>query len=110
MAHTPGPWKIDARIYDYRRGLVGHFAYREVGSDRALFWLARVQTFEPSVIDGLAPECAANANLIAAAPDLLEACRYMHKLLVDKAHGGLAGAILGGNAIAKAEGRQWPPL
>jgi hypothetical protein len=34
---------------------------------------------------------------------LLEACKYMHRMLVDRGHGGLAGAILGANAIARAE-------
>lgn len=37
--------------------------------------------------------------------DLIEACRYMHTLLKDMGHGGLAGAILGESAIRKAEGK-----
>ena len=41
----------------------------------------------------------------SAALELLEACRYMHRLLTDMGHGGLAGAILGEVAIRKAEGR-----
>lgn len=45
-----------------------------------------------------------NWPLYANAPELLEACKYMHTLLFDMGHGGLAGAILGENAIRKAEG------
>lgn len=46
----------------------------------------------------------ANAHVLAAAPELYEACVYMHRLLTDMGHGGLAGAVLGANAIAKARG------
>lgn len=58
----------------------------------------------PCVYKG-AHHAISNANLIAAAPDLLEACGYMLTILRDMGHGGLAGAILGENAIAKAEGK-----
>jgi hypothetical protein len=45
------------------------------------------------------------SRLFAAAPDLLNACRYAHNFLVSRGHRGLACAIFVENAIAKAEGR-----
>ena|SRR5579864_9246688 len=89
--HTSAPWQQDgSHIYgpDPLRRIVCqlHYAGR-----------------------GYQSEDADNGHLILAAPDLLEACRYMHKLLVDMGHGGLAGAILGENAIAKAEGKRLTP-
>jgi len=45
----------------------------------------------------------ANARLIAAAPELLEAAKIMHAMLTERGCGGLAGAMLGESAIRKAE-------
>lgn len=100
MSHTPGPWKADLNPY------------------AATIWAGNMRICDLrgwgylTGVGGLhlPPEDAANiqdanARLISAAPELLEACRYMHKLLADMGHGGLAGAVLGENAIAKAEGR-----
>lgn len=57
MPHTPGPWKAESRNYGMARVLCG----RRV--------IAGSITGEP---DG---EAMANARLIAAAPDLLAACK-----------------------------------
>lgn len=57
--HTPGPWK-----YDPKTGLVAHDEYDEIGFSA----VATIhQPYEAT------PERQANARLIAALPDLLEA-------------------------------------
>ncbi len=86
-AHTPGPWAT-------ARGFEGQTV---VGSDGVL-------VADCSIIDRLGqrtgPECTANARLIAAAPDLLEALKAVVAIAdrrtveFDAAHA----------AIAKAEG------
>lgn len=95
--HTPVPWNMSQfpdmdgyKIYG------GKLAFRN--GPRLL---AVVKNQDTATMD----ESEYNAHLFLAAPELLEACRYMHRLLVDMGHGGLAGAILGENAIRKAEGR-----
>lgn len=106
--HTPGPWvKLDHREVDQgilitdEAGAVG--VCRVVGE-------SQVPRKHSKAI------CAANANLIAAAPDLLAACEAMHRelrLCADqlatlgyhsKAGGSVHSAIAAGdNAIAKAK-------
>lgn len=56
---TPGPWRVDSSYYEYR----------EIDSDSRL-GIARVLPFGND-----SGESAANARLIAAAPDLLNALR-----------------------------------
>ena len=51
-------------------------------------------------------ESRANACLIAAAPELLEACRRAKSLLEDEGYQWSATLILLTQAIAKAEGEQ----
>lgn len=82
--HTPGPWQANG----------SHF----YGPDPDRRLIARL-CYEGDSVD----DC--NQALILAAPDLLEACKHMHTLLVVMGHGCLASAILGDSAIAKAEGR-----
>jgi hypothetical protein len=93
--HTPGPWKIYQNPFEI---------WTALGPGYGL--VAHVAAYCPprEGADDHYQECVSNACLIAAAPDLLEACRCMHKLLTDMGHGGLAGAILGENAISKAHG------
>ena len=59
-AHTPGPWVAD----EYPHGDCWQIKYGTHGN-----WLAEV------MIDGDHKGAAADARLIAAAPDMLEACR-----------------------------------
>jgi len=107
--HTPGPWGImshhrDAHgKFDYIR--IGHDSRGQYGPDfiqvDALHWTAEGQE-----------QANANARLIAAAPDLLEAL----KGLLNAIAGGISTEALNmskkGNmgraydAIAKAEGRE----
>ena len=70
MSHTPGPWKIthDYNIMKDNRGIANCGGYT-------------VNTSNWQEID---EENKANANLIAAAPDLLEACEVAHSILSKK--------------------------
>ena len=79
--YTPGPWSV--------------WPLGEIGPDHCR--IAEVYNADPSNDD---PEAEANAHLIAAAPELLAACKYINQ------HGFSVEAwdlILG--AVAKAEGR-----
>jgi hypothetical protein len=60
--HTPGPWRVNGECIEY-----GPF----VAGDG---WCVAKIVRDP-------PETEANAHLIAAAPELLEACKYaQHRL------------------------------
>lgn len=62
--HTPGPWKTDCTDAD---------GFSFVGSREALVAIVQYELFgSPSQAVAMA-----NARLIAAAPDLLEACRRL---------------------------------
>jgi len=106
--HTPGPWKAEGDLDGVRED------YRE---DRCIVtadfdYDARTGSII-GVLRGHGPELRANARLIAAAPDLLEAlkglfqnCSMIHKLWGahcnrEEADAAIAAARA---AIAKAEG------
>jgi len=101
--HTPAPWVLtirpsfgaacpDATVAEINLSLERGQAYR--GS------IAYMQSAEH--IDGIGKdELVANARLIAAAPDMLEAL----KLLLSSAHDYQSGITEARAAIAKAEGR-----
>lgn len=60
--HTPGPWKVRKEWQ---------------GDGKEVYPDVKVKIGQPSelcVVDGIYEECAANARLIAAAPDLLAKC------------------------------------
>lgn len=61
--HTPGPWNIHREI-------------NVIGPDGSSV-LGKTSNSDPTVLD----EVKANARLIAAAPELLEACQYVWGLL-----------------------------
>lgn len=98
-AHTPGPWTatesggllfvIDAGDYDHK---------------------ADTGFFVGTVTDGGKEEHAANARLIAAAPDLLEALESLvsSEWMVTHSWGGDRDAVMAKAraAIAKARGEQ----
>lgn len=103
-AHTPGPWIIDPTI---RRGKDnGKHAFFEI-SGPELFWVAKVQAFDDDP-----GKYAANAHLISAAPELLDAlklarkciayCRKHHKDI--QSGDGVPVEKFLDAAIAKAEG------
>lgn len=68
--HTPGPWKVI--------GDAGHPSNARITST-ARRHIAKVYASDL----GADPMCEANADLIAAAPDLLAACRAAANLLED---------------------------
>ena len=96
VTHTPGPWKLPVieNLTDQGDN------YRCLSAGKGYF---ESETGRGFLLYGFISE--SDANLIVAAPDLLEACRYMHRLLTDMGYEGFAGPILGDNAIRKAEGR-----
>ena len=62
MKHTPGPWNIEKEDGEF----IAIYSSKSSGS----ILLA-------DVLDIYGKESKANARLIAAAPDLLEACQYV---------------------------------
>ncbi len=82
--HTPGPWLAQGRYI----GVKGHMSYIGECGDQNGNW-----TNEPMAV--------ANARLIAAAPDLLEACKA---LLAITDSFNLHGPATGDARAAIAEG------
>lgn len=86
--HTPGPWKLD----------------REVVVDR--------EDLEVATVDVNQGKWEANARLIAAAPELLEALRWMAQTVHQSHHEGeletcrKATCVAARDAAAKAEGER----
>jgi hypothetical protein len=78
--HTPGPWK-------YEPGT------KTIRSQKENYWLASMNSWDGAV------NHEANARLIAAAPDLLEACRWLVDYAPTPSDAAKARA-----AIDKAEG------
>ena len=83
-AHTPGPWKAQTFATSWK------------------VWPISRRKADGSAV---AYDCTeADARLIAAAPELLEALRY---LLDNQGDYSAAGIAICREAIAKAEGRSW---
>jgi hypothetical protein len=92
--HTPGPWEVDAE--DSHK-----VASEDYGT---IAWTPN----EPAEMPPIMAEMRANARLIAAAPDLLKALRYLLGGVLDTEEQGvgLPTAVSRARAaIAKAEGR-----
>lgn len=83
--HTPGPWKVEGSIYEHMHSEI---VSAMPGSERGI---AQVWKHENAMAD---------ARLIAAAPELLEAVREIAKQWPDSSAAKTARA-----AISKAEGR-----
>lgn len=98
--HTPGPWKFDAVMPGEPDNLCGTrcVSAEYDAEDQAIAYVHPSTTGEGSCWLE-AEERDANARLIAAAPDLLEACKLAHREL--DTGPGLEAC---GNAIAKADG------
>lgn len=64
MSHTPGPWKTVTTDEDITTKTI---------IDEDNYWIARVLNFDTDIDDIV--ESKANARLIAAAPELLEALK-----------------------------------
>ena len=105
--HTPGPWENG-----YGYGVTGPTTPRVGGPccDHDIpYVVVRVGTEVLAIVPGVAKEIAeANARLIAAAPELLEACRtalrHIRGLIADKGLTGDAVTQTLDLAIRKAEG------
>ena len=89
MKHTPGPWKHHLAPEDN----APEWAYR------FQYWVDSSGNVPIADIRGIGdPTTAANARLIAAAPDLLEACQYAFENLKPK--GNVKKDFSGHNAMA----------
>lgn len=93
MSHTPGPWNV-----------VTEFA----SADDEGIDIQFVAAIEPIIYScdmaGNSEQQFSNARLIAAAPELLEACEYtLSVLILNHLENGAAGDMLR-NSIAKAKG------
>jgi hypothetical protein len=87
--HTPGPWSLHE-----------HESLFVVGPDGNMV----ADTDMPADRGYRSPQCKANAKLIAAAPDLLAACKAAWLLMTPKTPGQHNAYRLLHEAIIKAEG------
>jgi len=96
--HTPGPWEIEEHY---------HFGYRWISGPGHSQLAQVVWCMED---EDRSPECEANARLIAAAPELLDALCYLLQTSTGETHEqwleAMDQAIA---AIAKAKGSQSCP-
>ena len=90
MKHTPGPWLIQQGD-EWTGGIVTLHGYNEDGTP--IYWTVASYNRQRD-------EAKANARLIAAAPELLEALRWTARAL----HAEHPAAIKARAVIAKAEG------
>ena len=65
MSHTPAPWKFESST-------------KTIRSVPTNYWIATIDSFDGAV------DHEANARLIAAAPALLEACKFAVECLKPK--------------------------
>ena len=95
--YTPGPWFIEVE----REAIRGTYAV----SDDFGTLIAHVETWDESDKE-VQEQAQANADLVTAAPDLLEACKLAHEIAFFNQHvsGMIALAEICRKAIAKAEG------
>jgi hypothetical protein len=109
--HTSGPWKVlpHPEGETFLEVIAGEPTYPAGGPRVRAKWIAEL---DADSLDAEPEENEANARLISAAPDLLEACRELDKLdcctgysLSDADYSTLWRALeLARGAIAKATG------
>lgn len=95
--HTPGPWMIDPGWTLFTHELWGRVQYPTISHAK----VGNVAYVVPKVDGRRDATGEANARLIAAAPDLLEAC----KALVAKKFGPPDVLKMAESTITKAAGR-----
>ena len=94
-AHTPGPWKAE-KLDDSDTGATQWYVLAVEGSDDSKPAIAEIPGDKPK-----------DARLIAAAPDLLEACKMLMVSTIDASlplNQYVEIVKQGKDAIAKAEG------
>jgi hypothetical protein len=108
VQHTPGPWRVNLthpkRYSDVRYTHVVETAY-----NRSPYFPAQISPSNGG------EEALANAHLIASAPELLAACKAIHKWIINRPFHAICQFEEAGDiacpintlleAIAKAEGR-----
>lgn len=87
VAHTPGPWTLEIGEMDYLDGIRSGLTIRQANGAPVAY------AFD-----------AAEARLIAAAPELLEALRIARRYVADLPIVGDADLAIIDEAIAKATG------
>ena len=97
-AHTPGPWKVDPNFWGDIETAKGELQICTVDADGDVG-----HNFACPEI----AEAEANARLIAASPDLLEALERLVDRVTDLGANGFSQEVANGKAaIAKAKGGQ----
>lgn len=100
-AHTPGPWCTDLSECEPGDSVAimahGAIIAEVLGADS-------FPCLDDNQLESFDKELQANARLMAAAPDLLKACKEAYTALPMAKHNNATNAILRA-AIAKAEGR-----
>lgn len=97
VKHTPGPWEFDGD--NAVMAEVGaHICTVSMGDD--------FPCLEDDQRANAEAECKANANLIAAAPELLEALKaLLDQLVGDEFADDISSVVSARSAVSKAEGR-----
>ena len=95
--HTPGPWEI--RTYDHLKS----FELRSPKHSWPIAYIRKLAGRGPDSIPKTSQQ--ANAHLISAAPELLEALSTILKFLESDAWNPRPSIILAKKAISKAEGK-----
>jgi len=102
MTLSPAPWKIAGRYGKYSDEITD-------ANGQAIAWVF-TRKADPQTVTGILPnpQGEANAHLLAAAPDLLEALEQAADYLAEFFEEGREHRVikLADAAIAKAEGRQ----
>lgn len=105
--HTPGPWKLRGEVClvgDPKKPEGMHSLYcGDVRNDAHIGSICTIQSADHCPPDGITRDvAAANARLIAAAPEMLKALQVAHDLSLDGDHFAARACML--EAIAKALG------
>jgi hypothetical protein len=97
--HTPGPWKVPAWAEWQIQTVNGRAGDTAIARTYSAPWDGRGEA-----------ETLANAHLIAAAPELLDACKYLcaeiHNGCTNKDEVFMQGVAKVETIVAKAEGRE----
>lgn len=102
MSYTPGPWLIESGNYSGVNWLVGSLYLGRSTKENKNYWIhITTDHIHASQMNSDAKD---DAHLIAAAPDLLEACEYaLNALYLMNADEGTAADKLR-TAIVRAKG------